>query len=298
MGSRERSAITALALITLITVGWWALALWPLSSEAPAWLTRAKYVCFGSAESGLPDASGWTALILQPLLMYGALVGIWGASIPAGLRRLWAKGIGRLGLAAVVLVLVGGSLAAVARVVDAASRSSASAFEVVDEEVPETYPRLDRPAPPIDLVDQTGATLDLDRLAGRTTIVTFAFAHCSTICPLLVRDALRTQRLMREEGVLVNVVVMTLDPWRDLPSRLPAIAEKWGLGRDAYVVSGEKEAVHQALEAWQVPWQRNERTGDIVHPRLTFVVDAAGTIAYGASGGEKQLTELTRRATQ
>jgi hypothetical protein len=66
---RDVSGLTAFALVALITVAWWGLALWPLGNDAPAWLARTQYVCFGTQPDGLPDASGWLALILQPALM-------------------------------------------------------------------------------------------------------------------------------------------------------------------------------------------------------------------------------------
>jgi cytochrome oxidase Cu insertion factor (SCO1/SenC/PrrC family) len=291
----ERSAVIALALITFITASWWALALWPLSSEAPNWLVRTKFVCFGRTADGLPDASGWTALVLQPLLMYAALVGIWGRSVVTGLAHGWGVALGRAGIVGTAVVLVTSVFLATVRVVNAIAQTGTDVFEVTDSVVPATYPRLDRVAPEIDLVDQYGTVLNLDNL-GRPALVTFAFAHCVTICPLVVRDALRAQRELASDNHRVAVVVITLDPWRDVPSRLAAIAEKWRLEEDGYVVSGEVDTVQAVLAAWNVPWQRNERTGDIVHPRLTYVVDGAGTIAYGASGSASQVAELMRRA--
>ncbi len=230
--------------------------------------------------------------------MYGAIGGIWGRSVGNALRDLWLGGASRVGLVGVAVLLTAAVSAATVRVVGGAGRTGPAAFEIVDADVPDTYPRLDRPAPDIGLVDQTGAKVDLERFEGRPMLVTFAFAHCSTICPLLVRDALRVQRALADAGVQVAVVVITLDPWRDQPSRLLSIADKWGLGSDAFVVSGEIEKVHEVLAAWNVPWQRDERTGDIVHPRLTYIVDGSSTIAYAASGGVDQVRELTRRATE
>lgn len=45
------------------------------------------------------------------------------------------------------------------------------------------------------------------------------------------------------------MIVLTLDPWRDTPARLPALASAWGLGPDAYLLSGEVVEVEAALDA-------------------------------------------------
>ncbi|RMH18753.1 MAG: hypothetical protein D6701_05885, partial [Gemmatimonadetes bacterium] len=58
-GRRDVFPLAALGVLALVTVLWWAFALWPLPSEAPAWLGRARAICFNTTETGLPDASGW-----------------------------------------------------------------------------------------------------------------------------------------------------------------------------------------------------------------------------------------------
>jgi cytochrome oxidase Cu insertion factor (SCO1/SenC/PrrC family) len=79
--------------------------------------------------------------------------------------------------------------------------------------------------------------------------------------------------------------VITLDPWRDTPGRLPSIAESWSLPSDAHVLSGSPDDVERALNAWRVPRTRNQKTGDIIHPRIVYVVGADGRINYVVNGG-------------
>jgi cytochrome oxidase Cu insertion factor (SCO1/SenC/PrrC family) len=92
------------------------------------------------------------------------------------------------------------------------------------------------------------------------------------------------------------VVVVTLDPWRDTPSRLPHLAEQWGLGSDAFVLSGAVEDVERVLDAWNVARERDLRTGDISHPALVYVVDRKGRIAYAANGDPELVAGLALQA--
>ena len=73
------------------------------------------------------------------------------------------------------------------------------------------------------------------------------------------------------------------------------MAEQWELGEDSYAVSGSVTDVEAALDAWQVPRARDTRTGDIVHPRLVYLVDGEGTIVYASTGGVDQLVGLLAR---
>ena len=301
-----RGALAALAGLLVITVGWWALALWPVEGVPPAWLERARLVCFNTGPSGLPDASGWLLLVGQPIGMLAVLMVIAGYAVRAGLRRAFASPAGLLGVAGGSGVLVAGVVLAALRVADAPLDSEW--LETARADVPATYPRVDRRLPPVDLVDQRGDAFNWGRVAGRPTLLTFGFGHCATICPMTVMNARQVQDRFRAEGREMDLVVITLDPWRDTPARLPALARQFHLvagnaGGDAeggdedrsYLLSGTVEGVNAALDALQVARQRVPETGDIVHPALVYLLDAEGTIVYAASGHADLIEELARR---
>lgn len=284
----KRGTLPILALGTLlaITALWWSLALWPLPADAPGWLIRTRAICFGSAPGGLPDAAGWVALILQPTLMIAALLLVWAESLALGLRRMMASRAGRLaGAATAMAVLVGLGAAA-----DRVARAPGSVAANGDAMAVAAYPRLDRSAPALGLTDQHGVRLELDRFRGRPVLVTFAYGHCQTVCPLLVHDALEARALA--SGVDQAVVIVTLDPWRDTPERLPYLAEVWKLGAGAFVLSGDPAAVNEVLDRWDVPRARDARTGQITHPRLAYIVDRGGRIAYAVNGGPETVATL------
>jgi len=130
--------------------------------------------------------------------------------------------------------------------------------------------------------------------------VTFAFGHCETVCPVVVRHARAAQEnaRVRNPELSPRLVVVTLDPWRDTPSRLPHLAKHWELGADSFVLSGEVEDVNAALDRWQIPRKRDESNGDVAHPPIVFVVDAEGRIAFGATAGAETISELLRRVDE
>jgi protein SCO1/2 len=286
--SRARAAVTTLVAIAAITAAWWALALWPVGAEAPDWFLRTREICFGSTAETLPDASGWLLLIGQPAGMVILLVAVWGADVRAGVAMLAARTSGQLALGVGLALVVGGVGAAAGRV----RAANAEPFSAGSLDIAGQLTRVSDAAPAFQLTDQSRQTISLASLRGRATIVTFAFGHCDTVCPRIVSDVLAARRLI--DGTPPPVVVVTLDPWRDTPSRLPSIAESWRLGADAHVLSGPPEIVERTLNAWRVPRTRNQRTGDIIHPSIVYVVDADSRIAYVVTGGAEAIAAATR----
>lgn len=290
LSRRDIWPLGAVGFVLAVSAAWWTLALWSVPG-APEWLERTRAVCFNLTETGLPDAKGWLLLLGQPPTMLAMLMVGWGAEVRASLGRLVSFSGGRLvALAVVTMVFTGGALA-VRTVLNAQLPDVAWGS---DEPAPETYPRLDRPWPAgEDLVDQTGTHFGSDRLDGRPALVTFAFGHCATLCPAVVHQA-RATRL--ELGPEWRIVVFSLDPWRDTPSRLSALVDQFELdGTADFVVSGDVEAVNDHLDAWGIPRVRDESTGDITHPGIVYLVDRSGAIAFQSTGGVAQMVSLGMR---
>jgi len=278
--SRAWVALAALAVILAITASWWALALWP-TADAPAWLVLTRETCFGTAATGLPDAGGWMALTGQPLGMLLVLFAGWGHDVRAGLRAALQRVSGQLVVGVATALLIAGVFGLVVRVSVGDARPFASS---PTEEVARQLNRLNDTPKPLSLVDQSGRTVTLGQFHGRPVLVTFAYAHCETVCPVLVSEVLGARDALASPKPVVLIV--TLDPWRDTPSRLGAIAERWGATQDVHVLSGVPDSVERVLNAWRVPRARNERTGDVSHPSVVYVIGADGKIAYVLSGGQ------------
>jgi len=286
---REGTAVLGLGFVLAVTVVWWALALWPMPGDAPAWLVRTRLVCFGADGHTLPTRAGWTVLIGEPLAMLGALFVIWGRDVASGLSDMRRSLAGRLVLRAATLALLLAVSAATVRV----ARASAGDPPLAGGAAGAGARRVDRPAPPLRLVDERGDTLALTGARGRPAIVAFAFGHCETVCPLVVRDALAAARAASDRRPAVFIV--TLDPWRDAPARLAGIAAQWHLTGDAHVLGGSVEAVEATLDAWGVARTRDPRTGDIIHAGTVYLIDGGGRIAYAVNGGADAIASLVRR---
>lgn len=261
-----------------ITVVWWLLAFAPLPIPDSA-LARFREVCFGMQPNGLPDTSGWLQLILGPVGALGFLVVVWGDELKRELSALADRTAGKLAIGVVVLGLCFGLIQVGNRVALANLTTFAVDEFEKPERLPDDYPRLNWPAPVFSLVDQSGNSFTQENFLGQVSVVTFAYAHCQTICPVIVQRTMAGAELASQQP---QVVVLTLDPWRDTPSSLPRLAEKWELTalRDAHLLSGPVTNVEATLHDWKTGSARDEKTGEIAHPALVYVLDATGQIVY------------------
>jgi cytochrome oxidase Cu insertion factor (SCO1/SenC/PrrC family) len=89
--------------------------------------------------------------------------------------------------------------------------------------------------------------------------------------------------------------VVTLDPWRDTPDRLPGIAAAWRLPPGARVLGGSVVDVERTLDAWGIARERDARTGAIAHPTAVHLVDARGRLAWIAGGSPESIAALIAR---
>ncbi len=286
---RGSAAVWALGVIVIITIAWWLLALWPVPAGAPEWVGRYRALCFGVRPGGGPDLAGWLAIIGEPLAMLGILLTVWGRELRGALRPLARRCGSSLGLTLVPLVLLG--FIVLAR---SASKGGGELFAVA--EVPggvSDFPRLDRAAPPLSLVDQHGDTVRLDHFRGSPVLLTFAYGHCESVCPLVVHDILTAESRLSARSAVVLIV--TVDPWRDTPERLASIASEWELPAGAHVLSGSVAEVEATLDAWGVPRVRREDDGEVMHSSVVTLIDRRGRIAYTVNGGAQAIAHYASR---
>lgn len=282
-------ALIMLLSLLLVTTAWWALALWPAGTAAPAWLARTQAICFGTRENGMPDVTGWVGLIACPVGMLALLL----ASARRPLAALVVRARTQLRLQVLAAVTL---LALSAASVAATTRISSAYRQDVEQLVTNEFGssvRMNRRAPPLQLIDQHGSLRSLASVAGRPVILAFAYAHCETVCPTLVHSAVAAQNRLRESNHDVALMIVTLDPARDTPARLASIASRWGLGQGAYVLSGSPGAVQTTLDQWGVARTYNATNGDVTHASLAYVIAPNGRLIYEVSAPtSEQLVHL------
>jgi cytochrome oxidase Cu insertion factor (SCO1/SenC/PrrC family) len=281
----------------LSTLILWGFAFLPAVDAPPGWLEAARNACFSTMPNGLPDTSGWMVLILGPLsFLVGAFI-TWWDEILAGSRDLFESVPGKSVMVILGALVVWEASWVRVRIRDGFQLAGANYLATETDGLPEAYPRTSRGSPEFELTDQSGARLSLASLRGKTVFLTFAFAHCQTVCPAIVQQAKSALEGLEQDSV--RLLIVTLDPWRDTPSSLPTLAQKWKVPQNGHLLSGTVPEVTRVLDLYNLPWKRDDKSGDITHPALTYVIDPDGKIAYTFNNAPVQwLIESVRRVAK
>jgi cytochrome oxidase Cu insertion factor (SCO1/SenC/PrrC family) len=270
-------AFTAIAWLVM-TMLLWAFAFYNLPGATPEWLKRAQAVCFGTSESGLPDTYGWLLLALAPLSILLGLVIALKDEINSGLRVCLRPFQSRF-VATLVLLTVGAEVFWITGSIrDKLGAANVSFEPQADEELPEFYPHSSNSAPDFTLLGKNGQEFSLKSFRGKTLFLTFAFAHCQTVCPVLIQNI--RQALKNLPTDRTAALVVTLDPWRDTPGSLASLEATWNLGTNGHALSGDEQQVSKVLDLYNVVRTRDEKTGDVVHPPLVYVINSKGELSY------------------
>ncbi|HUL78733.1 MAG TPA: SCO family protein [Vicinamibacteria bacterium] len=143
---------------------------------------------------------------------------------------------------------------------------------------PYTYDPVE-PAPPLDLIDQTGARFSLTQLRGKTALVSFGYSHCPDVCPTTLaidRDVLL------QRGSDAAVVFVTIDPARDTSAALTEYLKYFGAPMIG--LTGSDAAIAATAAAWHVGYEKGEVSANgsysMTHTAGTFVVDPAGNLRF------------------
>ncbi|MDH5752168.1 MAG: SCO family protein [Deltaproteobacteria bacterium] len=293
----EYTGVILIVLWVVSTLTWWILAIPPTLEPPPEWLARAQKICFFTKEDGLPSIYGWGILAMGPVSLTLILLAGWLRELKEGFQFLNRNLTGRIILGLLITVVLAQATWMLWRGITTSLAPQGIEAAFPDKPFPEGYLRLNRPAPDFSLTDQKGRQVGLNDIRGNVSYVTFAFGNCATVCPLLVTSINRA--LEMAPGLNARMVVISLDAWRDTPSALEGIRTQWGLPESATLLSGDIITVNDVLDNFEITRVRDEKTGDIDHPGVVYVLDPKGVIAYALlNPSPRWLVEAGRRAAQ
>jgi len=149
-----------------------------------------------------------------------------------------------------------------------------------------------RAAPRGVLLDHTGRRFELQRLAGRPSLLTFGFTQCSSTCPISMQTA--AELLARVESDRLQVVFVSLEPLSDTPARLAKYLAAFSpsiLG-----VTGDPVLIEAMADTFRVGVQRGGPEG-LAHSSMWYLLDERAVVRavakYDAPVAELE-TLLTR----
>jgi len=136
-----------------------------------------------------------------------------------------------------------------------------------------------RQTPPLVGKDIDGRTVDIRDLKGHPVLVTFVFANCPDVCPLIMTN-LRQVRERTDLGKQMRVIAVSVDPKGDTVPVVRKFLQRQRVGSFVDYVIGDRAQLEPLWEDWQVATQVPKDNPTLIeHSALIYGVTASGKLA-------------------
>jgi protein SCO1/2 len=147
-------------------------------------------------------------------------------------------------------------------------------------------------APPIELRNYLGRPVTLAEYRGKVVLVTFLYAHCPDVCPLITSNLRIALNELGPRAKDVQVIAVSVDPHGDTPAAVASFVHNHEMtGRMQYLIGSSAE-LSRTWSAWSVGSSKEAGQPQLVaHSALVYGVSAGGTLTtiYPASFEPQQI---------
>jgi protein SCO1/2 len=129
----------------------------------------------------------------------------------------------------------------------------------------------------INLTDQGGAAIGLDTFRGQPVLVGMFYADCPYVCPLTIHTLQRTEAALDPVArAQLRVLLVSLDPARDTPEKLDAVARRHKLDNARWKLARTDEAGVRKLAAVLGVRFKQLPDGEFNHSTVITLLDRDG----------------------
>jgi protein SCO1/2 len=134
-------------------------------------------------------------------------------------------------------------------------------------------------APAIDLRNYLGQPISLAQYHGKAVLVTFLYANCPDVCPLIASNLRVALNMLGARASRVQVIAVSVDPRGDTREAVARFVRSHELtGRMQYLIGSAPELA-RTWKAWSVGSTREVGQPDLVsHDALVYGVSASGKL--------------------
>jgi cytochrome oxidase Cu insertion factor (SCO1/SenC/PrrC family) len=154
----------------------------------------------------------------------------------------------------------------------------------------------------IPLVDESGRTVTLASLRGKTVVLVDFLSLCQEVCPLTSANVREVSQALDADHLSgdVRILEATVDPERDTPHRLAAYQKLFGARPDWSLVTGSPADIAALWKSFGVAFERTPTTATppptdwLTGAPVTYDVDHQDVvIVIGPDGHERWLIDGT-----
>lgn len=135
-----------------------------------------------------------------------------------------------------------------------------------------------KPAPEIALRNSLGAPVKLSGFRGKAVLLSFLYADCPDVCPLIAAKLAAVRRRLGTQADTVQLLAVSVDPEGDTPARVNQFLRAHGLTGDMQYLVGSKHELVKSWRAYAVGVRGAPGSTDLAH----------SSVVYGITGSGKQ----------
>ena len=129
------------------------------------------------------------------------------------------------------------------------------------------------------MTDSQGNALTFADAAGHVRLATLFYASCGYVCPMLIEQIRRIENeLDEDERARLRVLLITVDPERDTPEALAALAQRRKLDTTRWTLAQPASADLRKLAAVLDVQYRELDDGEFNHSSVITLLDPQGRV--------------------
>lgn len=142
-----------------------------------------------------------------------------------------------------------------------------------------------RAAPRIHLADARGGAFDSRSLAGKPYLVTFLYANCRDVCPLIGAQLRETLQRLGADARRVGVIAVSVDPRGDTPAAVRAWLRREREPAQFHYLIGSQGELAPVWRAWYAAPQI-AADPESAHTAIVWLVDPRGRLVAKVAAGQ------------
>lgn len=137
-----------------------------------------------------------------------------------------------------------------------------------------------REAPPLTLDNIYGKRVDIRDLRGHPVLVTFVYATCPDVCPLIMSNLRQVRQDAGALGRQTRVIAVSVDPKGDTPAVVRRFLKARHVEGFVDYLIGTQAQLEPVWKAWGVAEQVDKKNPELIeHSALIYGVTAGGELA-------------------
>jgi len=136
-----------------------------------------------------------------------------------------------------------------------------------------------KPAPPLKLDDSLGKPVNIDDYRGKAVLVTFLYAHCPDICPLIVSNMRAAQNELGSQAKDMQIIAVSVDPKGDTPQTVNAFLKDHQMTDRMEYLIGSRPQLNNVWLDWNITSRTDPKNRELLeHSALIYGISGSGEI--------------------